>query len=642
MYYGGDYNPEQWPEEVWSDDIKLMQRAGVNLVSLGVFSWSRIQPDEGVFDFGWLDRIIDMLGDGGIGVNLATATASPPPWAIERYPDILPVTADGVVLHQGGRQHYSPTSPQYRRLAKDLAQRLAERYGQHAAVQMWHVNNEYACHVPYDYSDHAERAFREWLERRYGSIDCLNHAWNTAFWSQIYRSFEQVRVPRRAPNSQNPASVLDFRRFTSDAVLALFMMERDTIRATGALQPITTNFMGTFPPMDYWRWAREVDLVADDSYPDPRDPEAFREAAFARDLMRSLKPRTPWILMEQATNAVQWRPSNKQKAPRQMAALSEQAVARGAGGIMFFQWRQSTSGSEKFHSAMLPHAGCDTRTWKEIELLGQRLTALPEVGQPPVADAALVLDWENWWAIELPDHPARIDYMNTMRTWYEALHRAHVQTDIVHPAHDLSVYRLVVAPSLYLLTDESAANLRQFVEGGGVLLTTAFTDIVDQNDRFLPGGFATRMRDVFGGHPVDFDGVLAEDGIGATLDATRFSIDTLREEFVISTGTVLSSTSQGDPALVENHFGAGASLHSTVFPDRTGADLMLAHALALASVEPVLPGLPDVVEAIRTADGATLINQSPTATDVLVAGKSIPLGPFEVVPIAPADADERS
>lgn len=282
MYYGGDYNPEQWPEQTWLEDARLMREANVNLVSLGVFSWAKIQPDEGRFEFDWLDRVVNLLGENDIGVNLATATASPPHWAVRRYPGILPVSADGVRLQQGSRQHYSPTSPDYRRLAAELASTVAERYVNHPAVKMWHVNNEYACHVHYDYSEHAESAFRAWLQQKYGDLDKLNHAWGTAFWSQIHTSWDQVQPPRRSPYSQNPAATLDFRRFTSDAILELYTMERDIIRAAGAMQPITTNFMGTFPPLDYWRWAEEVDVVADDNYADPRDPESFREAALAR------------------------------------------------------------------------------------------------------------------------------------------------------------------------------------------------------------------------------------------------------------------------------------------------------------------------------------------------------------------------
>ncbi|HWH97037.1 MAG TPA: beta-galactosidase [Pseudolysinimonas sp.] len=631
MIFGGDYNPEQWPEETWADDARLMVEAGVNLVSLGVFSWSRIQRDENSWDFAWLDRAIDILGEHGVGVNLATATASVPPWLVRRYPDVVAVNVDGIPYTQGGRQHHALTSPDYLRLASALVTRLAERYAQHPAVHMWHVNNEFGCHVPWDYSEHATRAFRTWLRRRYETVEALNEAWNTAFWSQLYADFDEVVVPRRAPMITNPAGLLDFRRFSSDAALEQYVMERDLIRASGATQPITTNFMGAFPPLDYWRWAHEVDVVADDSYPDPRDPESFRDGAFSRDLMRSLKPGVPWILMEQSTNGLNWRPSNAMKRPGQMAAWSEQAVARGARGIMFFQWRQSASGAEKFHSAMVPQAGTETRTWREVVALGKSLATRAPI---PTADAevAILFDWENGWALEQPGHPADLEYFPLVRRWYDALHAAHVLVDVAHPEHDLSGYRVVVAPAHYLLTTAGAESLRTFVAGGGVLVTTPFTDIVDESDRFRPGGYSTQLGPLFGGRPVDFDGVIAEDDVWATLpDGTRFQIEHLLEDFVVDGGEVLAETDDGRPALVVNASGAGVSFHAVGFPDAAGAAGILHLALDRAEVEPILAGVPAEVEAIPTQEDLVLINQSRVAVEFDTAGVAHSLAPFEVL-----------
>jgi beta-galactosidase len=633
MIFGGDYNPEQWPEEIWADDARLMAEAGVNLVSLGVFSWSRIQRDEDSWDFAWLDRVIDLLHAHGIGVNLATATASIPPWLLNRYPDVAAVAHDGVSYTQGARQHHALTSPDYLRLARALVMRLAERYAQHPAVQMWHVNNEFGCHVPWDYSDHATRAFRTWLRRRYGTVEALNAAWNTAFWSQLYADFDEIVAPRRTPAGPNPAGVLDFRRFTSDAALEQYVMERDIIRASGATQPITTNFMGAFHALDYWRWAQEVDVVADDCYPDPRDPEAFRDAAFTRDLMRSLKPGVPWILMEQSTSGLNWRPNNAMKRPGQMAAWSEQAVARGARGIMFFQWRQSTSGGEKFHSAMVPQAGTETRTWREVVALGQSLATRTPI-PTAAADVAILFDWENSWAFDQPGRPAHVDYLPLVKRWYDALHAAHVLVDIAHPEHDLSRYRVVVTPVQYLLTAAGAESLRSFVAGGGVLVTTPFTDIVDESDRFRPGGYSTQLGALFGGRPVDFDGVLPDDDVWATLpDGTRFQIEHLLEDFVVEGGDVVAVTGDGRPALVVNDSGAGASFHAVGFPDAAGAAGILRLALERAGVEPVLVGLPAEVEAIPTQEGIVLINQSRGAVEVETDGVARALDPFEVVQV---------
>lgn len=630
MYFGGDYNPEQWPESVWDEDVRLMREARVNLVTVGIFAWARLQPDEGEFDFGWLDRLLAKLHAGGIAVDLATATASPPPWLVRRHPDVLPVTDTGVVLGQGSRQHYAATSPDYRRLAADLVTALGRRYAGHPAVVMWHVNNEYACHIRADYSEHAARAFRSWLANRYGDIGALNAAWGTAVWSQRYAGFEEIQPPRASPTTQNPACVLDFRRFTSDSVLALYRMERDILRSVGATQPITTNFMGAFPALNYWDWAAEVDIVADDNYPDPRDPDAFRHAAFARDLMRSLRPGRPWLLMEQAPNAVQWRPNNAAKAPGQMAAWSEQAVARGAAGILYFQWRQSRSGAEKFHSAMLPHSGTRSRTWTEIVHLGAALDGRTPA-DPPRGDVAVVFDWENWWALTQVDLPADIDYQQEIFRWYKALHAGHVQTSFARAVDDLSPFRLVVAPALYLLTAEGAATLRRFVERGGTLLTTAFTDIVDENDRFREGGYGTQLAEVLGGEPIDFFGVdRVDERTIVTPDGTRFAIETMIEDFAVDNGEVLARTDDGEPALVRNRFGAGTSLHLTSFAHGAAVDWVLRLALEHAGVHPVLDGLEPHIEAIATAEGVTVINHATRAVTIETPDGATELAPFEV------------
>ncbi|WP_150307346.1 beta-galactosidase [Planctomonas psychrotolerans] len=645
MHYGGDYNPEQWPEETWHEDVQRMREANVTMVSLGIFAWSRIQPAEGEFDFGWLDRVLDLLHENGIAVDLATATASPPPWATTAYPDMLPQDENLSTYWPGSRQHYAPSSPTYQRLASELVRALAERYGAHPAVVMWHVNNEYGCHLHYDYSDNAAAAFRDWLRTKYQTIDALNAAWGTNFWSQRYTDFAEVVPPRKAPYSHNPAGMLDFRRFTSDTLLGLYLMEKRILRDAGITAPITTNFMGAFLPADYWRWAAEMDVISDDNYPDPNDPDAHLGSAFSRDLMRSLKPDVPWILMEQSSNALNWRPTNAPKAPGQMAALSMQAVARGADGVLFFQWRQSRSGSEKFHSAMLPHAGVRTRTWREIVGLGAELAALPELpaGQRD-ASVALVFDWENWWALENPDHPVVLDYPALVQRWHAALTRRSVQVDLVRPTDDLSGYRVVLAPQLYLLTAAAASNLTAFVEGGGSLLVGAFSDVVDENDGFRPGGFLTQLGPLLGIWLEDFGALVPVEGPGSGGPGQSAAVvefeggsatgRLLAEEIHLDGATALGSFAggrlDGRAAFTVNGRGTGRAYYLATIPDADGCGAIADVVLSAAGVEPVLPGLPADVEAIRRGSVLTVINHGrdsatldlPAGTDLLTGEPS--------------------
>lgn len=657
MHYGADYNPEQWPREVWPEDIRLMREAGVTMVSLGIFSWSRIQPAEGRFDWEWLDEIIGLLHAGGIGVDLATATASPPPWATAAYPEMLPRDADGSIFWPGSRQAFAPSSPVYRRLAAELVTALAERYARHPAVVLWHVNNEYGCHLHYDYSDAARDHFRAWLRRRYDTIDALNAAWGTDFWSQRYTSFDEIVPPRKAPYSINPTSVLDFKRFTSDTLLELYVMERDIIRAAGATQPITTNFMGAFPPADYWRWAAEVDVIADDNYPDPNDPESFRGAAFARELMRGLKPGVPWLLTEQSTNALNWRPTNAPKAPGQMAAITAQAIGRGADAIMFFQWRQSRRGSEKFHSAMVPQAGLETRTWREVVDLGGRLAQLPDM--PDVSSGAriaMVFDWENWWAIGGRDHPIALDYLALTHRWFAALHRQNLAVDIVATTSDLGGYDLVVLPQQYLLDDAGAANLTSYVEQGGSLFVSAFSDVVDEDDAFRDGGFIVGLRDALGVALEDFGALVppesltsadsagevathaVPDGPGqseAPLDgpAGRIVGQYFAEELLVQDAEIIGRFTEGRTAgraaFTRKRFGAGHGYYLATIPDDEGMRAVLGWLAGQVGVSAIIEGLPEHIEIARRGGILTAINHSAEPAVVTIAGTDVLTGGTE-------------
>lgn len=603
LIYGGDYNPEQWPEDVWQEDVRLMREAGVNMVSLAIFSWSRLQPSEDTFDFGWLDRIMDLLHANDIAVCLATATASPPAWLSRQYPDVLPVTDEGVTLYPGSRQHYSPSSPSYRRAAGRLVGTIAERYREHPALAAWHINNEYACHMPECHGEASTRAFREWLKERYQTLEALNEAWNAAFWSQLYYDWEEIFTPRKAPYISNPTQCLDFKRFTSDAFLECYLMERNILRELTPEIPVTTNFMGFFKPLDYRRWAEELDFTSWDSYPDPVDEQAGRSiAAAGHDLTRSLKPDKPFVLLEQATSAVNWRPLNMPKRPGLMRLWSLQTVARGGDGVMFFQWRASKGGAETYHASLIQHTGpANNRVWREVCALGQELAKLRSVAGTAIHPrVAIAIDWHAWWAIELPAKPAEIPYVKTVLRFHQWFYEHNIPVDFVHPTDDLNGFDLLVAPALYLLDADSAGNLKEFTAAGGRLLASYFSGIVDENNQVYLDGYPGILRDLLGLSVEEFAPYPEGRGnhllFGGNRHACDRWCDVIHLEGAAALATFESDFFAGSPAITRHDWGDGAAFYLGTRPDDEAFDRVLRQICAEAEVAPVLE-TPDGIEA---------------------------------------------
>ncbi|WP_082480102.1 beta-galactosidase [Agreia sp. Leaf283] len=600
--YGCDYNPEQWDRETWLEDARLMNEAGVTLVAINIFGWAQLEPVRGSYDFAALDAIIEILHEHGIGINLGTATASPPPWLSADYPESLPMMADGTRREFGGRQAFCPSSPAYREHSLALVEKIAERYGAHPAVRLWHVSNEIGCHNAHCYCDISSEAFRGWLKERYGRIDDLNDAWGTSFWSQRYASWEHIRTPRLTVSTGNPGQALDFMRFSSDELLAHYTAEQAILRRHSSA-PVTTNFMVTahIRNQDYWAWAPHMDVIANDHYLDHRLGDPRAELSFAADATRGLAGGRPWMLMEQATSAVNWQPLNLAKAPGEMIRNTLSHVARGADGISFFQWRASLQGSEKFHSAMLPHAGTDSTVWREVVELGGMLTKLAEVtGSRVEADVAIVFDWQAWWATDLDSHPsAHVRYLPQVHAAYNALLDAGVTVDIVAPGAPVDAYRLVVVPSLYSVTDAAARVLADYVVAGGHAVVTFFSGIVDEHDRVRPGGYPGAFRELLGVRSEEFvplhpSTVLElSDGQNAGLWSERLRLEGAEAISVFTNGPV-----PGVAAVTRNAVGDGVAWYLATALDPASLAATLVRAATDAGVA-VSAGRPTGVEIVR-------------------------------------------
>jgi beta-galactosidase len=602
--YGGDYYPEQWTPDMWDEDVRLMRECGVTVVRVGIFAWAQVEPRPGAFEFDWVDEVMDRLADAGIDVCLATMTASPPPWMAHHHPETLPVREDGVVLYPGGRQHYCPSSPVYRRYATRLVERVAERYGGHRALRLWHVGNEYGVHVALSYSDAAAEGFRGWLRERYGTIDALNDAWSTTFWSQRYDDWAEVQPPRINPAFANPAQQIDFHRYSSDAMLECYLAELAILRRVTPDIPVTTNLLSVWKPVDFYRWAPHLDVVSHDSYPDPLDAEAHIRAAFGYDVMRSLRGGQPWLLMEQAPSAVSWRDRNPPKRPGQMRLWSYQALARGADAVMFFQWRQSRGGAEKFHSAMVPHAGTGTRVHREIRDLGRELGELAEIaGSRGRADVAIVMSWPSWWALELDSHPSQeLRLLDRIHDHYRPLWEAGVTCDVVPPDAELGGYRLVVVPNLYMVSEDDAARLTATVGAGAHTLISFFSGIVDEADRVHLGGYPAPWRELLGLSVEEF-WPLEERIDVAWEDGGVFAADTWAEDVRLAGAQAVAHFAAGDlagkPAVTRHRYGTGVATYLATRPEPMAMAAIVAGALSAAGVHPVVTDLPAGVEATR-------------------------------------------
>jgi beta-galactosidase len=611
--YGGDYNPEQWPREVRDDDMRLFRLAGIDIATIGVFSWSLLQPSEDAYAFEWLDEIADALHANGVAMCLATATAAHPAWMAHRHPDVLRVDFQGRRRAYGQRHNSCPSSPTYRAYAPKLAGLLAERYGGHPGLAVWHVNNEYGGNC---YCDACAAAFRTWLRDRYGDLDAVNEAWNTRFWSHTFYDWDEIVPPNLLSEHLDARRTcfqgisLDYARFNSDNLLGCFLLERDAIRAHSTDVPITTNMMGTYKPLDYFAWAPHLDVISWDSYPALDTPVST--TAFRHDLMRGLKDGRPFMLMEQTPSQQNWQPYNSLKRPGVMRLWSLQAVARGADTVMFFQLRRSRGACEKFHGAVIEHAGHEhTRVFRECAALGAELGELGAtvLGARVEARVAIVFDWDTWWALEYSSGPSiDLGYLDEVLAWHRALFDRNVPVDVIGVGADLTRYDLVLAPLLYMVKPGFAATLEAFVAGGGRFVTTYFSGIVDERDLVTLGGYPGELRALLGIWVEETDALLpgAANRIvmrdGMTGFATEYACDLLCDVIHAESADVVAVYGDdfyaGTPVVTKHRNGEGEAWYVGSRADAAfRGDLVAALCLA-AGIAPPLT-VPSGVEVTR-------------------------------------------
>lgn len=624
MVYGGDYNPDQWDKSVWEEDMRLFKLAGIDFLRINVFAWALNQSDEHTYHFEWLDEVFELLHKHGMKVCLATSTAAHPAWMAKRYPDILRVDFEGRKRKFGGRHNSCPNSPTYRKYAERMAEQLAIRYKGHPALELWNISNEFGG-AANCYCDHCEKAFRVWLKDRYGTLDKLNQVWNTRFWGHTFYDWDEIAVPNLLSEQFSDRGTafqgisLDYNRFISDSMLDCYKLEYDAIKRQIPDAVVTTNLMGAFKTLDYFKWAKHMDIVTWDNYPSIDTPYSY--TAMMHDLMRGLKDGEPWLLMEQTPSQQNWQAYNALKRPGVMRLWSYQAIARGSESVLFFQMRRSQGACEKFHGAVIAHVGTEhTRVFNEISELGSELQQLGDttLGSRVKARVGIVFDWENWWAVEYSSGPSvALKYVDEVHKYYKALYEQNIPVDMISVESDFAQYDVIIAPVLYMIKQGVAQKIERFVDQGGTFMTTFFSGIVNENDLVTLGGYPGELRKVLGIWAEEIDALAPEhtnqivmkQAVGS-LSGT-YSCNLLFDLIHAEGSDIVAEYGEdfyaGRPVITVNTFGKGKAWYIASSPEHDFLKGLLREVCAQKQIHPLLETPAGVEVTERTKDGTTFL-----------------------------------
>lgn len=598
ILYGGDYNPNQWPKEIWKEDMRIFKDARINSASINIFSWAKIQPSEEEYDFSELDEIVEMLSAENYDIVMATSTAAMPAWMVKKYPEVARVDYQGRKHKFGQRHNACPNSTVFQKYASALVEQLAKRYAHNEHVTCWHISNEYGGEC---YCENCEKAFRVWLRNKYKTIEALNKAWNMEFWGHTVYEWDEIVLPNvlgdgmsDGINTAFAGLSIDYCRFNSDSMLNNYKMERDIVRRYNGDVVITTNLMGSYKGLDYFKWAKEMDVVSWDNYPSLDTPWSY--VAMNHDLMRGLKDE-PFMLMEQTPSQQNWQPYNSLKRPGQMRAQSYQTIAHGADTIQFFQLRRSVGGCEKFHGAVIAHVGTeDTRVFREVKQLGEELESLgtSTLGSVNDTQVGMIFDWDNYWAFEYTSGPSvALEYVDQIHRYYKYFYDNNIGVSMIPWDGDFSKYKVIVAPVLYMVKKNMKEALEEYVKNGGILITTYMSGLVNESDNVYLGGYPGPLRNLAGMWVEEIDALLPQNQNEAVFaDGTECACsivcDLMHLEGAECVATYGSDFYAGMPAVTKNQYGTGCTYYIGSCMDEAGIAKVMEMALADGGVKPLV------------------------------------------------------